>query len=64
MHTDWVLRREYAQVLRSRLGGTPGSALAAKVGELAQGHRRRLPSRSDERHQRGIHGNPWKDLCG
>jgi len=28
-------RREYAQVLRLR--GTPGSALAAKVGELVQG---------------------------
>lgn len=26
-----------------------------KVGELAQGHRRRLPSRSDERYQRGTH---------
>ena len=50
MHTDRVPRREYAQVLRSRLRGTPGSALAAKAGELAQGYRRRLPSQSDERH--------------
>ena len=50
MHIDQVPRREYAQVLRSRLCGAPGSALAAKVGELAQDYRCRLPSRSDERH--------------
>ena len=37
------------------LRGTPGSALAVKVGELAQGYRR-LPGRSDERHQRGTMG--------